>query len=65
MSRYSLTLRNRAYTFADLREVMGKASPLRSGDRLAGLAAEDTREQVAAQTVLADRPAAAGFSKSR
>ena len=32
MSNYALTLRNTRYSFADLREVMAKASPLRSGD---------------------------------
>jgi ethanolamine ammonia-lyase large subunit len=56
MPSYAATLRGTRYTFADLREVMGKASPLRSGDCLAGVAAADDRERVAAQTVLADLP---------
>src|SRR5262245_38809419 len=58
MNRYSITLRNRAYTFADLREVMAKATPLRSGDSLAGLAAESDAERIAARTILADIPLA-------
>src|SRR5262245_23254231 len=56
MSRYSITLRNRHYAFADLREVMARASPLRSGDCLAGLAAESDAQRIAAKTVLADVP---------
>lgn len=56
MSRYIVTLRNRSYAFADLREVMAKASPPRSGDNLAGIAAGSAREHVAAQAVLADLP---------
>ena len=58
MSRYTVTLRNHRYTFADLRELMAKASPPRSGDVLAGVAAATAQERVAAQTVLADLPLA-------
>src|SRR5437868_14378775 len=56
MSRYSTTVAGRGYRFADLREVMAKATPLRSGDCLAGLAAADARERAAAQVVLAEVP---------
>src|SRR5215212_3446343 len=56
MPGYAATLRGTRYAFADLRAVMAKASPLRSGDCLAGVAARDDRERVAAQTVLADLP---------
>lgn len=49
---------NRRYTFADLRELMAKATPLRSGDVLAGVAAESAEERVAAQFALADVPLA-------
>src|SRR5438045_7372848 len=56
MSRYAIMLRNKHHAFADLREVMAKASPLRSGDCLAGLAAANDRERMAARTVLADVP---------
>ena len=53
---YSVTLANRGYTFADLRDLMAKATPPRSGDELAGVAAGSAAERVAAQTVLADLP---------
>jgi ethanolamine ammonia-lyase large subunit len=43
-------------TFGTLAEVMAKASEPKSGDELAGLAASDDAERVAAKTVLADTP---------
>jgi len=52
----SITLAHRHYTFADLRELMAKATPARSGDQLAGLGASSAAERVAAQTLLADIP---------
>jgi ethanolamine ammonia-lyase large subunit len=51
---YSTTLRGRSYTFPDLKRVLGCANELKSGDMLAGLAAHDTTERVAARRVLAD-----------
>ena len=45
-----------SFAFADLRKLMARASPLRSGDQLAGTAAADARERVAAQMALADVP---------
>ena len=57
-AEYATTLRGTRYAFASLRELMAKASPLRSGDCLAGIAAANERERVAAQTVLADVPLA-------
>ena len=42
--------------FPDLRTLLAKASPARSGDRLAGLAAETDAERVAARMALADVP---------
>jgi ethanolamine ammonia-lyase large subunit len=42
------------YTFASLTEVMAKANEEKSGDQLAGLAAADAKERVAAKTALAD-----------
>src|SRR5919108_6461982 len=44
------------YVFADLRKLLARASPDRSGDRLAGLAAESGGERVAARMALADLP---------
>jgi ethanolamine ammonia-lyase large subunit len=42
------------YTFANLRELLAKATPMRSGDVLAGVAAATAEERVAAQYALAD-----------
>ena len=46
------------YRFADLRTLLSRASPPRSGDRLAGLAAASEAERVAARCALADVPLA-------
>jgi len=56
---YSATIATRRYVFADLKTLLAKASPLRSGDQLAGIAAESGEERVAAQFALADVPLAA------
>jgi ethanolamine ammonia-lyase large subunit len=50
------TLGLQTFRFGSLREVMAKATPLRSGDCLAGLAAATEQERVAARWVLADVP---------
>ncbi len=50
------TLGGERFHFADLRELMAKATPARSGDQLAGLAANSARERVAARLALADLP---------
>ena len=55
---WTTTLGGHSYGFADLRELLAKATPARSGDVLAGVAAESAAERVAAQTVLADLPLA-------
>jgi ethanolamine ammonia-lyase large subunit len=44
------------YVFADLKDLMAKATPPRSGDRLAGIAAGSLAESVAARMALADLP---------
>jgi ethanolamine ammonia-lyase large subunit len=44
------------YTFADLRDLLAKATPPRSGDRLAAIAAESAEQMVAARMALADVP---------
>jgi len=58
------TLGQRAYRFENLREVMAKATPLRSGDCLAGLSAATEQERVAARWVLADVPLARFLSEA-
>ena len=55
---YHHTVGSRGFAFADLRTLMARTSPLRSGDQLAGIAAADARERVAAQMALADVPLA-------
>ena len=56
MGTYSLSLRGKHFTFVDLKDLLSKASPLRSGDQLAGIAAASARERVAAQMLLAELP---------
>ncbi len=50
------TIGARRYVFPDLVTLLARASPLRSGDLLAGIAAESGEERVAAQYALADLP---------
>jgi ethanolamine ammonia-lyase large subunit len=47
------------YVFDSLKDLLAKASPARSGDELAGIAARSAVERVAAQMTLADLPLAA------
>ncbi len=54
--RYSHTLGAHTYRFDDLRTLMARATPPRSGDRLAGVAASSAQERVAAQMALAALP---------
>lgn len=53
---YQASIRNHTYHFSSLKTLMAKASPLRSGDELAGVAANTAEERVAAQMALADVP---------
>ena len=53
---YRYAVHNHQYLFNDLKTLLAKASPLRSGDVLAGLAAAGFEERVAAQLALADVP---------
>ncbi len=45
-----------SYVFPDLRDLLAKATPPRSGDRLAGLAADTAEQMIAARMALADVP---------
>jgi ethanolamine ammonia-lyase large subunit len=56
MMGYKVSLGLHTYQFSDLKTVMAKASPLRSGDCLSGVAALSNEERVAAALVLADLP---------
>ncbi len=53
---YKCSVHNHNYVFADLKTLLAKATPLRSGDVLAALAAESYEERIAAQLCLADLP---------
>ena len=50
------SLGGRTYEFASLSDLLAKATPARSGDVLAGCAAESEQQRVVAQSVLADVP---------
>jgi ethanolamine ammonia-lyase large subunit len=54
--RFSMTVAGRTYRFDSVAAVLAKASPARSGDQLAGVAAASAEERVAARAVLADLP---------
>src|ERR1700736_1623271 len=53
---FAHTLDGTIYGFPDLKALLAKASPRRSGDELAGIAAASGAERVAAQMALADVP---------
>ena len=53
---YRHTVAGHTWQFADLKALMAKASPLRSGDVLAGLAADTAVERMAARLCLAEVP---------
>jgi ethanolamine ammonia-lyase large subunit len=50
------TIDNVTHAFRDLKDLLAKATPARSGDELAGVAATSSVERVAAQMTLADLP---------
>ena len=56
MNHFSHTIGIRTYGFRDLKDLMAKATPARSGDYLAGVAASSAEERVAAQMTLAALP---------
>ena len=53
---FRTSLGSRSYVFADLKSLMAKASPLRSGDCLSGVAAATSEERIAAALILAEVP---------
>lgn len=56
MASFVHTVGHLVYRFDSLKDVMAKASPARSGDFLAGVAASNDGERVAAQMALANIP---------
>ena len=56
MPRYSHAIGAHRYGFTDLRTLLARATPERSGDQLAGVAATSAEERAAAQRALSDVP---------
>jgi Ethanolamine ammonia-lyase, large subunit len=54
--KYKCSIKTRNYIFEDLKTLMAKATPFRSGDALAGIAAQTNEERVAAQMTLSEVP---------
>jgi ethanolamine ammonia-lyase large subunit len=54
MSKYQSAVGTNLYKFSDLKKLLAKATPARSGDQLANLAAASAEERIAAQMALAD-----------
>src|SRR5674476_1104892 len=53
---YRHTIDATSYVFENLRDLLAKATPPRSGDRLAGIAADSAAQMIAARIALADVP---------
>jgi ethanolamine ammonia-lyase large subunit len=53
---YRHTIDATTYVFDGLRDLLAKATPPRSGDRLAGIAADSAAQMIAARIALADLP---------
>src|SRR5215475_2445153 len=53
---YRHTIDATSYVFPDLRDLLAKATPPRSGDQLAGVAADSAEQMIAARMALADVP---------
>jgi ethanolamine ammonia-lyase large subunit len=61
---YSHTVGSHRFVFDDLRMLMARATPLRSGDQLSGVVARSTQERVAAQMALSDLPLASFLAEA-
>ena len=64
MHQYTHTVGSRRYGFRDLKDLMAKATPERSGDLLAGVAARSAEERAVAQMALAELPLATFLSEA-
>lgn len=62
--KYTFTLGARTWHFRSLADLLAKATPARSGDRLAGVIAESAEERVVAQMRLAELPLRAFLSEA-
>src|SRR5580704_14627652 len=61
---YSHTVRGVKHSFPDLRTLLAKATPLRSGDQLANIAAATAAERAIAQMTLAELPLTAFLNET-
>lgn len=61
---FAQTIGGTRFVFEDLKTLLARATPLRSGDVLAGVAAASAAERVAAQRALADLPLAHFLSET-
>jgi ethanolamine ammonia-lyase large subunit len=61
---YAHTVGSTTYRFGDLKTLLARATPLRSGDVLAGVAAASGEERMAARMALADLPLAHFLSEA-
>ncbi|MEE1675792.1 ethanolamine ammonia-lyase subunit EutB [Agarivorans aestuarii] len=56
MTDFAMNAGGETFRFSSLKDLMAKATPLRSGDQLAGIAASSDQQRVAAQMALAELP---------
>jgi ethanolamine ammonia-lyase large subunit len=63
LPRYHTDWTGTRHRFEDLRALLAAATPLRSGDVLAGIAATSAEQRVAARSILADLPLTAFLSE--
>jgi ethanolamine ammonia-lyase large subunit len=61
---FTQTIGTQRFRFDDLRMLLARASPLRSGDQLAAVAASSAQERAAAQMALAELPLSAFLSET-
>ena len=64
MKPYRQTIGSHTYHFRDLKTLMARASPMKSGDVLAGIAAATEEERIAARFALADLPLTAFLNEA-
>jgi ethanolamine ammonia-lyase large subunit len=64
MTAYSNSIGHHTYQFSSLKDLMAKATPARSGDYLAGIAAANDEERVAAQMTLCGVPLSTFLSEA-
>jgi len=62
--QYTHSVGAKTYSFRDLKDLMAKATPERSGDLLAGVAAHSAQERAVAQMALAEVPLATFLSEA-